>query len=200
MVEHMIERGPKLHSALRKMGFKFDILGDNQPEGAVSFLETAISPMDCVWFGIAATLCTLLSSVAMFHFLYMSQYFHKVTDPSGELSFDEFTTLAERMYMGQAEDNGKSPTKWTLPPSGFSEEEKKLYLDFLAGKDIPVDTTKFQKRKEMEKRAYEEFLSESMFVRLPKDKHYLIKVAVPGMLYVVLHIITYIAAFNLGHG
>lgn len=172
-------------------------------KNTVSFLELEGSTAsDCVVLGVLATLCTIVSTLAIYSLFYTSNYFHKVVGNGNEVSLEDFGELAENIY-GKANDigSGDAKNKWALPPSGFSAEELKLYKKYLSGEGTQVPKglqSKFAKRKELEKHAYEEFLTETMYVKTPKDKSYLLKVILPSALYIILHIATYVTAYELG--
>jgi hypothetical protein len=171
-------------------------VGEHETNNTMAFLEIESSPADCVAFGLVATLCTIFSAVGVYNFLISANYYTKVQG-SNEVSLEEFTTIAEQLSPAYS---SKNKPNWNLSPSGFSDDEKELYQDFLVGgKPIaPELMDKFEKRKSLEKRAYEEFLSETMLIRNPTDKHYTYKVIIPLLFYLVLHIATYLVAFFLG--
>jgi len=159
-------------------------------------LERNTTPSDCIFLGVMATICCLISTLAVYHSLNFASYFKKVDDSNQQQVFD-VSDLARNMFDDTDEDEGHR--RWSLPPSGFTEEQKKQYQTYLDTLEAPKDLIdKFRKRRQLEKEKWEEFLADTTYVQSPKDKQFFAKVMLPALGYLGLQVMTYLSAYELG--
>jgi hypothetical protein len=161
---------------------------------AVSFLQFSYNA--CIVIGILATICTLVSAVAMWKFFYHRSFIKNVSDNRLEVTFEEFGDFAERIYLKEAASNSVH-TKWSLPPSEFTEAEKVKYRAFLAGAAVPTELkSRFDKRRAEERLAYSIFLKCKVMMQKGEDGLFF-NVVVPTVLYLIMHLMSYLAASKI---
>eukprot|EP00300_Choanocystis_sp_HF-7_P023816 c2515_g1_i2.p1 GENE.c2515_g1_i2~~c2515_g1_i2.p1 ORF type:complete len:240 (+),score=61.83 c2515_g1_i2:661-1380(+) len=181
--------GPAIESMYEKFTGNF-----NQSPDQVSFLELSRSTgEDCVILGMIATVCVLVSTFAVYQYFVYRSYFHK----AGFLGLG----LSHGNDAGwDSKEDDEASSAFRIRPSGFNEEEKKLFQDYLMGHQVPdALIPKFQAREQLEKKAYEQFLGNSLYMKDAGDKKMGTQVLLPTLLYALFHVAAYYMAFDMGH-
>lgn len=175
--------------------------GSSLPSSSFLQIGSELPVGECVKLAITATLCTVLSTLAMYKLFFSASYYRGLSDNTKEVTLEEFGPFAERVYERETADGGQPQTKWALKPhTDWSEEENSRYRDFAVFNEKPPPElkTKFELRRQQELKAYRQFLSCSLYVRKPRDKWMTVKVLLPVVLYFVLNVLSYVGAYRLG--
>jgi hypothetical protein len=171
-------------------------VGPPEVEGAVALVQ--IPAEYCIIIGTLATMCTILSTMAVFQFFKYLSYMRPVPDSQATLSFEEFTDFAERIYV--REEHSNSPhQKFSLAPAKFTDQEKAQYRSFISGSAAPEKLkTRFEQRREEEERAYSSFLKSEVVMASP-PRNIGVRVFLPTALFMMIQLLSFVSAAQIGN-